>query len=87
MFVAFDGPPRILRLYGTGVVHELGSPEYEQYLPEGQRSPGSRAVIAVDVSLVSTVGIFVVLIFIILNLSLFSPLPSSCFMFTYEYND
>ncbi|KAI5886402.1 uncharacterized protein SCHCODRAFT_02641639 [Schizophyllum commune H4-8] len=49
MFVAFDRPPRVVRLYGTGTVHEYGTPEYDKYIPAGKRHPGSRAVIEVDI--------------------------------------
>ncbi|KZV75212.1 hypothetical protein PENSPDRAFT_681178 [Peniophora sp. CONT] len=54
LFQAFDGGPRILRLFGKGHVHEFGTPEYEQLLPPGKRQPGSRAVIVVDVHRVGT---------------------------------
>ncbi|RUP44599.1 hypothetical protein BC936DRAFT_149237 [Jimgerdemannia flammicorona] len=53
MFSAFDGPPRIIRLWTTAVVHERGSPEYEalaeREFPElrGHKSP--RSVIVGDV--------------------------------------
>ncbi|KAJ3528664.1 hypothetical protein NMY22_g9317 [Coprinellus aureogranulatus] len=49
LFNAFEGPPRILRLYGTGSFHEMGTPEYEALLPVGTRQPGSRAIVVVDV--------------------------------------
>ncbi|KAL1664525.1 hypothetical protein GGF50DRAFT_88623 [Schizophyllum commune] len=49
MFVAFDRPPRVVRLYGTGTIHEYGTPEYDKYIPAGKRHPGSRAVIEVDI--------------------------------------
>ncbi|KAI5115536.1 hypothetical protein M0805_004073 [Coniferiporia weirii] len=49
MFTAFDGPPRIVRLFGTGTVHEFGSPEYAEYIPKGTREPGSRSAIVIDV--------------------------------------
>ncbi|KAG5641569.1 hypothetical protein DXG03_004710 [Asterophora parasitica] len=52
---AFEGPPRIVRLYGKGSVHEFGTPEYEALLPEGTRHPGSRAAICLDVFKVATV--------------------------------
>lgn len=29
LFCAFDGPPKIVRLYGKGVVHERETPEFE----------------------------------------------------------
>ena len=58
MLCAFDGPPRILRLHGTGTVHLPGEPEYEQLLarcafdepavPESRRS-----IVRVDVTRVS----------------------------------
>ncbi|TFK48058.1 hypothetical protein OE88DRAFT_1665137 [Heliocybe sulcata] len=53
-FNAFEGPPRICRLWGRGTVHEYGTPEYDSYLPPGKRAPGSRAVIVVDVYKVGT---------------------------------
>src|SRR6478672_1209387 len=58
MLCAFDGPPRILRLHGTGSVHRPGEPAYaaliercafEDASPEGAR----RAVIVVDVTRVA----------------------------------
>ncbi|KAF8876499.1 hypothetical protein BD779DRAFT_1560391 [Infundibulicybe gibba] len=54
LFNAFDGPPRICRLFGKGTVYEYGSPEYEELLPPGARQPGSRAIIMVDVYKVGT---------------------------------
>ncbi|EJD04485.1 uncharacterized protein FOMMEDRAFT_155623 [Fomitiporia mediterranea MF3/22] len=54
MFNAFEGPPEIVRLYGKGTVHELGSLEYNLRIPSEKRKPGSRAVIVVDVHRVST---------------------------------
>ncbi|KAG6811345.1 hypothetical protein H0H92_007852 [Tricholoma furcatifolium] len=54
LFNAFQGPPRIVRLYGRGSVYEFGTPEYNALLPEGIRHPGSRAVIALDVFKVAT---------------------------------
>lgn len=50
------GPPRIVRLFGTGVVHEFGSAEYERRLPGVARLPGSRSIIVVDVHKVGTVS-------------------------------
>ncbi|KAF8154757.1 hypothetical protein B0H34DRAFT_752830 [Crassisporium funariophilum] len=49
MFVAFEGPPRIVRLFGTGTVHEFGTPEYEALIPSETREPGSRAAIVIDI--------------------------------------
>ncbi|KAL5534832.1 hypothetical protein ACEPAG_1297 [Sanghuangporus baumii] len=49
MFTAFEGPPRIVRLFGTGTVYEFGTPEYEELIPKEIRKPGSRSVIMVDI--------------------------------------
>ncbi|KAI9568101.1 hypothetical protein HD554DRAFT_818744 [Boletus coccyginus] len=54
MFSAFEGPPRILRLFGVGTVHEYGTPEYNALIPAETCKPGSRAVIVVDVYQVGT---------------------------------
>jgi len=54
LFNAFEGPPRIARLFGTGRFHEFGTKEYDQYIPADKRQPGSRAVIIVDVHKVGT---------------------------------
>ncbi|PFH51589.1 hypothetical protein AMATHDRAFT_2868 [Amanita thiersii Skay4041] len=57
MFTAFEGAPRIVRLFGRGSVHEYGSTAYERLVGEAskrQRQPGSRAVIMVDVYQVGT---------------------------------
>lgn len=55
MFSAFEGPPRVTRLFATGIVHEWGTPEYVRYIPAQSRTPGSRSVIVMDVHKVSTV--------------------------------
>ncbi|KDE04401.1 hypothetical protein MVLG_05191 [Microbotryum lychnidis-dioicae p1A1 Lamole] len=56
LFVAFEGPPRIVRLFGKGKVFERGSPEFEKYLPPGdpRRYPGTRAIIWIDIHKVGT---------------------------------
>ncbi|KAH9891317.1 hypothetical protein C8Q73DRAFT_119795 [Cubamyces lactineus] len=54
MFNAFEGAPRICRLWGIGTVHEFGTPEYETFIPPEIRRPGSRAAIVIDVHKVST---------------------------------
>jgi Pyridoxamine 5'-phosphate oxidase len=58
MLCAFSGPPRILRLHGTGTVHLPGTDDYERLLaacafddpsiPEGRRS-----IVRVDVTRVA----------------------------------
>ncbi|KAJ7035175.1 hypothetical protein C8F04DRAFT_1099312 [Mycena alexandri] len=54
LFNAFEGPPRIARLYGRGTVYEFGTPEYDNFIPAESRKPGTRSVIVVDVHKVST---------------------------------
>lgn len=49
LFCAFEGPPRIARLFGIGEVFEFGTPTYDQYIPPANRRPGSRAVIRLHV--------------------------------------
>lgn len=40
-----------------GSYHEYGSPEYNSYIPEEKRTPGSRAVIVIDIHKVGTVSL------------------------------
>ncbi|KAG0262090.1 hypothetical protein BGZ95_004087 [Linnemannia exigua] len=57
MFCAFEGGPKILRLFGHGTVHRIGSPHYESllgshYTPENcdiYTANGIRSIILVDV--------------------------------------
>jgi hypothetical protein len=58
MLCAFDGPPRILRLHGTGTVHRPGEPEYEALLAaadfEEPTVPAARrSIVRVDVTRVA----------------------------------
>jgi hypothetical protein len=58
MLCAFDGPPRILRLHGTGVVHRPGDPGFGELLErcgfdEPSLPEARRAVIVVDVTRVA----------------------------------
>ncbi len=50
MFCAFEGPPNIVRLYGTGSVHPKGTPGYDELLPHFDELSGARSIIKVDVS-------------------------------------
>jgi hypothetical protein len=55
MLCAFDGPPRILRLHGTGTVHRPGEAGFDALLErcafeEPSVPEGRRAIIVVDVS-------------------------------------
>lgn len=51
MFSAFEGPPRIVRLFGHGAVLERGTPAFADFVKKHdvQVMPSSRAVIIVSV--------------------------------------
>jgi len=49
MFCAFEGPPRILRLYGHGRALEPGEPGFDAARAQFAPREGTRAVIGVDV--------------------------------------
>ncbi|MCA1705594.1 MAG: pyridoxamine 5'-phosphate oxidase family protein, partial [Actinobacteria bacterium] len=60
MLCAFDGPPKIVRLHGTGSVARRGEPGFDAALEPfaaalaaGTREPAARAVIRVDVHRIS----------------------------------
>jgi hypothetical protein len=53
MFCAFEGPPRIVRLHGTGRVVPAGHPDFEQLAGLLPPHPGTRAVIKVYVQRVA----------------------------------
>ncbi|WP_216323895.1 pyridoxamine 5'-phosphate oxidase family protein [Deinococcus aestuarii] len=54
MFCAFEGPPLILRLYGTGRTLALGTPEFEARAPAFTLLPGTRQITELRVDLVQT---------------------------------
>ena len=54
MFCAFQGPPRILRLYGTGTTALPGSPTWAELRPLFPDHPGARQIIVADVTRVQT---------------------------------
>lgn len=56
MFNAFEGPPRILRIFGHGRVLESGTQGYEDFRKKHDVVviPGSRAIVLVDVHQVGT---------------------------------
>jgi hypothetical protein len=54
MFCAFSGNPEIVRLYGTGTSHLLGTPGYDELAPAFPTLPGSRAIITVAVDRISS---------------------------------
>jgi hypothetical protein len=49
MFCAFEGRPRILRLYGRGRAVEPGGADWVRHAGEFSQYPGARAVIVVEV--------------------------------------
>jgi hypothetical protein len=54
MFCAFEGPPRILRLFGTGVAHPLGTEGFDALRPHFPELVGTRAIIVVELDRVQT---------------------------------
>ncbi|RYP47555.1 hypothetical protein DL768_006400 [Monosporascus sp. mg162] len=51
MFNAFDGPPKIVRLWGKGRVLENGTPQFEEFVAKHcvNTLPGTRSIIIVDI--------------------------------------
>jgi hypothetical protein len=57
MFCAFEGPPRILRLYGRGRVLPAGTADYARLLADafaGEEPVGARQMVLLDVETVQT---------------------------------
>ena len=54
MWCAFDGSPRILRLYGTGRVILPDTPEWDALIPQFTLMPGARQIVINDVDRVQT---------------------------------
>ena len=54
MFCAFDGPPLILRLYGTAKVVHKGDPEWNELFSLFNPLPGARQIFDVTIDLVQT---------------------------------
>jgi hypothetical protein len=54
MFCAFEGPPNILRLYGTGTVILPDTPGWEELYPLFDPLPGARQIIEIAVHKVQT---------------------------------
>jgi hypothetical protein len=54
MACAYNGAPRISRIYGAGTVHPVGTPEYDELASRFPELPGARAVIDVAVDRVTT---------------------------------
>lgn len=54
MFVAFDGAPVILRLYGTGRIILPDSPDWETMIERFQLIPGARQIVYAKIDAVKT---------------------------------
>lgn len=56
MFLAFTGPPRIVRLWGKGRAIENGTSEYASFIESNKiaTKPGCRSIIMVDIDQVAT---------------------------------
>jgi hypothetical protein len=54
MFCAFEGDPKILRLYGHARCHYPDSPEWDAHIGRFPSLPGARQIIVMDVDLVAT---------------------------------
>ena len=54
MFCAFDGPPRILRLFGQGRAHPVGTPGFDALRPHFEDLPGIRSIVELDVERIQT---------------------------------
>ncbi|MGH9044134.1 MAG: pyridoxamine 5'-phosphate oxidase family protein [Acidimicrobiales bacterium] len=53
MFCAFSGPPRVIRLHGTGSVFKMGDPGFDDAVTRFAPNPGARAAIVIDVERIS----------------------------------
>jgi hypothetical protein len=54
MMCAFEGPPRILRLFGTGAAHPQGSERFQELARLFPDLPGARSIVTVDIERVQT---------------------------------
>ncbi|PQJ29235.1 pyridoxamine 5'-phosphate oxidase family protein [Rubritalea profundi] len=53
MFCAFEGPPQIVRLHGTGSVNLPGDPRFEDLAEHFPENPGTRVIIHIEVTRVT----------------------------------
>ena len=54
MCCAFQGPPRILRLFGTGTAHPKGTARYEALVDRFPALPGARSIVELDIDRIQT---------------------------------
>jgi len=50
MMCSFDQKPNILRLYGTGEAHDVGTPEFEKLMQHFEPVTGQRRIIVATIS-------------------------------------
>lgn len=53
LFCAFDGPPKLVRLYGKGTVHERDTPEFEALKAHFPDYLSARSIIKVELTRIS----------------------------------
>jgi hypothetical protein len=53
MFCAFEGPPKIVRLHGSGDILYPDNPEYSALLGRFPSHPGARAIVRLSISRIS----------------------------------
>lgn len=49
MFCAFQGPPRVLRLFGTGLSHQVGTARFDELVSRFPDLPGTRAIVELEI--------------------------------------
>ena len=54
MFCAFDGPPRILRLFGRATAHPHGTDRYAELEPRFPPMPGGRSIVELALDRIQT---------------------------------
>jgi hypothetical protein len=54
MFCAFEGSPLILRLFGTGTAHPIGTPGFDELGLHFDLLPGTRSIVSVELDMVRT---------------------------------
>jgi hypothetical protein len=54
MLCAFEGPPRILRLFGTGRAHSDGSERFSELEDHFPTLPGRRSIVVLDIERIQT---------------------------------
>lgn len=54
MFCAFEGPPRILRLFGIGTAHPVDTDGFADLSPRFPDLPGTRSIVVLEIERVQT---------------------------------